>query len=234
MIIILSICEKFAIKCLLIMIKIQSFVFGPFMENTYILSDETLECIIIDPGCYEKEEQEVITNYISDNNLKVVKLLNTHCHIDHVLGNDFIKEKYKVTLATHKIEEPLLKAVKTYAPNYGFANYHEADIDDFIDEGDIVQFGNSQLEILFVPGHSPGHIAFYHREQKFCIGGDVLFQGSIGRTDLPGGDFNTLIQSIHQKIFPLGDGFTVYCGHGPSTTVGEEKKSNPFCAINMV
>ena len=213
------------------MIKIQSFVFGPFMENTYILSDETGESVIIDPGCYERVEKETITDFVS--NLKVVKLLNTHCHIDHVLGNDFIKEKYKVTLAAHRVEAPLLKAVKSYASNYGFPNYREVEIDEFVDENDIIKFGQSQLEILFVPGHSPGHIAFYNREQKFCIGGDVLFQGSIGRTDLPGGDFNTLIQSIHQKFFPLGDDFTVYCGHGSSTTVGEEKKSNPFCAINM-
>ena len=215
------------------MIKIQSFVFGPFMENTYILSDETGESVIIDPGCYERVEKETITDFVSNNNLKVVKLLNTHCHIDHVLGNDFIKEKYKVTLAAHRVEAPLLKAVKSYASNYGFPNYREVEIDEFVDENDIIKFGQSQLESLFVPGHSPGHIAFYNREQKFCIGGDVLFQGSIGRTDLPGGDFNTLIQSIHQKFFPLGDDFTVYCGHGSSTTVGEEKKSNPFCAINM-
>lgn len=215
------------------MIKIQHFVFGPFAENTYILSDETGECIIIDPGCYEKEEKETITAFISQNNLKVVRLLNTHCHIDHVLGNDFIKEAYQVTLATHEKEAPLLKAVQSYAPNYGFVNYREAEIDEFIDENDMIRFGQSQLEILFVPGHSPGHIAFYNREQKLCIGGDVLFQGSIGRTDLPGGDFNTLIQSIHQKFFALDDDVTVFCGHGPATTIGEEKKSNPFCAINL-
>lgn len=215
------------------MIKIQSFVFGPFMENTYILSDETGESVIIDPGCYDRGEKDTITGYVSTNNLKVVKLLNTHCHIDHVLGNDFIKEKYQVTLASHEKEAPLLKAVKTYAPNYGFPNYSEAEIDEFIDENDTVKFGQTQLEILFVPGHSPGHIAFYNREQKFCISGDVLFQGSIGRTDLPGGDFNTLIQSIHQKLFSLDNDVTVYCGHGPSTTIGEEKKSNPFCAIHM-
>ena len=215
------------------MIKIQTFVFGPFMENTYILSDETGECVIIDPGCYEPGEKETITSYISTHNLKVVKLLNTHCHIDHVLGNDFIKEKYGVTLASNEKESPLLKSVKAYAPNYGFSNYRETEIDEFIDENDIVKFGESQLEVLFVPGHSPGHIAFFNREQKFCIGGDVLFQGSIGRTDLPGGDFNTLIQSIHQKLFPLGDDVTVFSGHGPSTVIGEEKKSNPFCAINM-
>ena len=215
------------------MIKIQHFVFGPFAENTYILSDETGECIIIDPGCYEREEKETISTFLNQNNLKVVKLLNTHCHIDHVLGNDFIKEAYGVTLATHEKEAPLLKAVKSYAPNYGFVNYREAEIDEFIDENDMIKFGQSELEILFVPGHSPGHIAFYNREQKLCIGGDVLFQGSIGRTDLPGGDFNTLIQSIHQKFFALNDDVTVFCGHGPATTIGDEKKSNPFCAINL-
>lgn len=198
------------------------------MENTYVLYDETKACIIIDPGCYEPHEQKELSGFIEDNQLEVTQLLNTHCHIDHVLGNDFIKSKFKVKLAAHKLEEPYLRAVKTYAPNYGFTSYRETEIDAFIDEGEKITFGNSELEILFVPGHAPGHVAFYHRGQKFCIGGDVLFKESIGRTDLPGGDYNTLIKSIKNKIFPLGDEVLIYSGHGPVTKVGEERKYNPF------
>ncbi|CAN5292964.1 MBL fold metallo-hydrolase [soil metagenome] len=212
------------------MIKVQSFVFGPFMENTFVLSDETKECLIIDPGCYEPEEKEEIKKYIFENNLKVKILINTHCHIDHVLGNTFIKDTYQVKLLLHPKDEPTLKSVKIYASNYGFPHYHEATIDGYIDEGDKVSFGNSVLEVLFVPGHAPGHIALYNKSENICIGGDVLFRNSIGRTDLPGGDFNTLINSIHTKIFPLGDDMTVYCGHGPETTIGYEKRTNPFCA----
>ncbi len=214
------------------MINIHSFVFGAFMENTYILYDESKECVIIDPGCYEKDEQDALTSFIATNNLKVIQLLNTHCHIDHVLGNQFVKDTYNVKLYTHKKEEPVLLAVKAYASNYGMPNYQASQIDNYLEEGDVVTFGNSNLDIVFVPGHSPGHIAFYNESQKICIGGDVLFQGSIGRTDLPGGDFNTLISSIQTKFFKFSDDMVVHCGHGPTTTIGIEKKSNPFCAIS--
>jgi glyoxylase-like metal-dependent hydrolase (beta-lactamase superfamily II) len=213
------------------MIKVDIFTFNPFQENTYILHDETRECVIIDPGCYEREEQEELTTFIEINKLKVVELLNTHCHIDHVLGNYFVKEKYKVGLSIHKIDEATLKAVKTYSSNYGFANYTEASADKYIDEGDQIRFGNTTLDILFVPGHAPGHIAFYNSKENICIGGDVLFAGSIGRTDLPGGNFETLIKSIQDKIFSLGEAMVVYPGHGPETTVGREMRSNPYCAL---
>lgn len=213
------------------MIHVKSFVFNPFMENTYVLYDDTKACVVIDPGCYEPYEQQELKQYISENNLEVVKLLNTHCHIDHVFGNQFVKDEFKVDLYIHHLDEATLKAVKAYAPSYGISNYNEATADHFLEEGDKVKFGNSTLDVLFVPGHAPGHIAFYSKEDKFCIGGDVLFHGSIGRTDLPGGDFDTLIRSIHEKMFPLGDDVTVYCGHGPETTIGYEKKSNPFCAV---
>jgi hydroxyacylglutathione hydrolase len=213
------------------MIKVDIFTFNPFQENTYILHDETRECVIIDPGCYEREEQEELTTFIEINKLKVVELLNTHCHIDHVLGNYFVKEKYKVGLSIHKIDEATLKAVKTYSSNYGFANYTEASADKYIDEGDQIRFGNTTLDILFVPGHAPGHIAFYNSKENICIGGDVLFAGSIGRTDLPGGNFETLIKSIQDKIFSLGEAMVLYPGHGPETTVGREMRSNPYCAL---
>jgi hydroxyacylglutathione hydrolase len=210
------------------MIKIKSFTFNPFMENTYVLYDHTRECIIIDPGCFENFEEKELQQFITENQLKVTQLINTHCHVDHVLGNHFIKEHYKVPFYIHPIEEATLKSVKVYAPAYGFHNYQETTADGFLQEGECVRFGNSTLEIFFVPGHAPGHIALYNKEQKICIGGDVLFQGSIGRTDLPGGDFDTLAKSIRTKLYSLPDDTIVYPGHGPSTTIGEEKKFNPF------
>jgi hydroxyacylglutathione hydrolase len=215
-----------------VMMHVQRFVFNPFMENTYVLFDETHECVIIDPGCTDRHEEEELQAFVLQNNLVVKKLLNTHCHIDHVLGNAFVKQKFGVPLSIHPLEAPLLKAVKTYAPNYGFAQYQESEPDEFLNEGDSVFFGNQQLQVLFVPGHSPGHIALYHQEAKLVIGGDVLFESSIGRTDLPGGDFETLIKSIHEKFFTLPDDVTVYCGHGAATTIGVEKRTNPFCAIS--
>jgi hydroxyacylglutathione hydrolase len=214
------------------MIQIHSFVFGPFMENTFVLFDHTQSCVVIDPGCYETVEKQEIKDFIDSHGLKVEKLLNTHCHIDHVLGNAFIKNSYGVELYLHPHDEATLRAVETYAPVYGFPAYAPTLPDHFLEHGDVVTFGNSRLEVLFVPGHAPGHIAFYCPTQGFCIGGDVLFRNSIGRTDLPGGDYNTLIESIHREFFSLPDDTVVYCGHGPETTIGYEKRTNPFCAIS--
>jgi hydroxyacylglutathione hydrolase len=213
------------------MLQIQSFVFNGFEENTYVLYDESGECVVIDPGCYEADERFELETFISDNNLTVKYLLNTHCHVDHVLGNYFVREKYKVKFLMNKKEEVVLKAVKVYAPTYGLSQYHEALPDQFIDEGDVITFGKQILRVLFVPGHSPGHVAFYSEEARAIIAGDVLFHNSIGRTDLPGGNYETLIQSIHQQFFKLPDEVIVYPGHGPETTIGYEKKTNPFCAL---
>jgi len=213
------------------MIQIQSFTFNAFQENTYLLYDETQQCVVIDPGCYDRNEQEELDGFIRENNLKVVQLLNTHGHIDHVFGNAFVKRKYDVPLLIHEIDAATLRAVVNYAPVWGFPSYQDTTPDGFLREGQTLRFGNSELEILFVPGHAPGHVAFVNHSQRFCIGGDVLFRRSIGRTDLPGGDFQTLIRSIHGQLFPLGDDFVVYPGHGESTTIGEEKRLNPFCAV---
>jgi glyoxylase-like metal-dependent hydrolase (beta-lactamase superfamily II) len=210
---------------------IQSFVFNPLEENTYVISDDTKECVIVDPGCYEESEKKELTDYIASRQLKVKMLLNTHCHIDHVLGNAFVKEKYGVKLYIHPKEEFVLHAQKVIAPHYGIHNYHEANPDAYLSEGDLVAFGDQKFTVLFVPGHAPGHIAFYSQEAKVVFGGDVLFLHSIGRTDLPGGDFKTLIDSIHQKLFTLPDNVTVYPGHGGETTIGVEKRTNPYCAI---
>lgn len=210
------------------MITIKSFTFNPFSENTYVLHDESGEAVIIDPGCYDKEEFHELYNYIENNGLKPVKIINTHAHIDHVLGVAGLKRKYNIPFSLHKTDEPLLKAVKTYSSNYGFSQFDEPEIDSYLGEGDIVTFGNSSLKVIFVPGHAPGHVAFVNDEQHFVIAGDVLFRQSIGRTDLPGGDMKTLLNSIRTQLFTLADDYAVYAGHMQPTTIGFEKKNNPF------
>ena len=210
------------------MISIKYFTYNPFQENTYVLHDETRECIIIDPGCYEQHEKENLVNYIETENLKPVKLLNTHCHIDHILANNFIAGKYDLKLEINKIELPLLQSTEEYGKMWGINVEPSPMPEVFLDEGDIISFGNSELEILFTPGHSPGHLIFYHKDENFAISGDVLFLQSIGRTDLPGGDYDTLISSIKEKVFPLGDKMKIYPGHGPETTVGYERQHNSF------
>ncbi|MBD3628116.1 MBL fold metallo-hydrolase [Cyclobacterium sp.] len=215
------------------MLQIKSFTFNPFAENTYVLYDETGEALIIDPGCYEKQEKGELFDFIASNGLEPVKLVNTHCHIDHVLGNAFIKNTYDIPLWYHKEEEVILRAVGSYAPNYGFAQYQDSKADHYIKEGEWIKFGNNKLLCIWVPGHSPGHLVFYDEHTKSCIGGDALFKGSIGRTDLPGGHHETLIQAIKTKLFVLPDEVTVYPGHGPETSIGEEKKTNPFVGENI-
>ena len=210
------------------MIQIQGFAFNPFYENTYILFDETKECVIIDPGCYTSTEEKTLLKFISDNNLKPTHLLNTHCHIDHILGNGMIADKFKLKLEANKLEKPILQGSPLWGKQYGINCNPSPEIEIFLEEGDVVTFGNSKLDILFVPGHAPGHLAFVSHEDGFVIGGDVLFQMSVGRTDLPFGDVNTLVKSIKEKLFTLPDGYEVYAGHGEPTNIGFEKKNNPF------
>ncbi|MCC6385281.1 MAG: MBL fold metallo-hydrolase [Bacteroidia bacterium] len=210
------------------MISVQSFTFNPFAENTYILYDETRECCIIDPGCYENHEKKILEDFIRSSQLKPVRLVNTHCHIDHVLGNRFITDTWKLQLEIHLLEIPLLRAVSEYGPQYGIYCDPIPELFGYLSEADIVKFGNSVLEVVHTPGHSPGSISFISRADKFVLAGDVLFQLSIGRTDLPGGDYQTLINSILTKLYPLPDDYTVYSGHGPETNIGFEKKNNPF------
>jgi hydroxyacylglutathione hydrolase len=210
------------------MFTIYSFVFSPLAENTYLLFDDNKECIIVDPGCYFPNEREELEHYISFNQLQPKFLLNTHCHLDHVFGNQFVIETYAVPLYVHPDEEVVLK----YAPlaaerwNLPFDNYNGPLL--FLREGDTIQLGTDILKVIAAPGHSPGHICFYCEEQGFLIGGDVLFRNSIGRTDLPGGNFETLIKNIRTKLFTLPDETVVYSGHGERTTIGYEKKHNPF------
>ena len=209
--------------------NIKIFTFNQFFENTFIISDSTNECIIIDPGCYDKNEKEILQDYIVANNLIPTRLINTHCHIDHILGNNFVSKTWDLELEIHHKDIDLLKNSKNIADLYGFVNYENSPITNkFLVEGDIIEFGKSNLEVLFTPGHAPGHISLYSKNENFIISGDVLFNNSIGRTDLPGGNYNTLIDTINTKFLCLDDSTVVYCGHGPSTTVGKERINNPF------
>lgn len=210
------------------MIQIHSFPFGPFQENTYVLFDETKECVIIDPGCYDNRERAELAAFIENKQLKPVRLLNTHCHLDHIFGNGFVCEKYNLKPEFNSLDQRIFDAYLTTADLYNLNAEPSPQAGNFLNEGDVVKFGNSQLEIVFTPGHSPGSITFYEKDQKFMIAGDVLFYGSIGRSDLPGGDHDTLIQSIKEKLLPMGDEFKVYSGHGPATTIGFERLNNPF------
>ncbi|NQY68462.1 MAG: MBL fold metallo-hydrolase [Flavobacteriales bacterium] len=210
------------------MIEIKSFVFNEFQENTYILFDESNECIIFDPGCNNESEENQIYGYISEKKLKPVRLINTHCHIDHVLGNKFIADTYSLPLEIHKDELFMLEAVTMVGAKYQIHVTESPKPSSYLNENDVIKFGNSTLNILFTPGHSPGHLTFYNEEENIAIVGDVLFQNSIGRTDLPGGNYETLIKSIKEQLMPLHDDTLVYPGHGPSTTIGVERNVNPF------
>jgi len=210
------------------MLKIKSFVFSPIQENTYLLYNEFNQCAIIDPGCYFDAEKDELVGFIQKSGLQPQMLLNTHCHLDHVFGNKFIADTYGLTLQLHEKE----KAVLQFAPTSGlmynmpFDNYTGSFLT--LKEGDSIQLGDDELKVIEAPGHSPGHICFYCASQNFIISGDVLFYRSIGRTDLPGGNHQTLLSSIRQKLFVLPDETLVYSGHGPATTIGDEKRENPF------
>lgn len=210
------------------MIQVKSFVCNPFQENTYLLYDESGKCVIIDPGMYTSAEQNMVTNFISANKLTPTLLLNTHCHIDHVLGNKFVFDSYGLLPQFHEGELPVITSVPAYSAPMGIQYEVSPLPTTFLNETGTIRFGNSTLEIIFAPGHSPAHICFYSAEDDFLIGGDVLFFRSIGRTDLPGGNHNQLLKSIRENVFLLPDTCTVYPGHGPETTIGFEKQHNPF------
>lgn len=210
------------------MINLKKFTFNPYQENTYVLFDETRECVIIDPGMYDSGEQNQLVNFIKEKNLKPTHLLNTHCHIDHVLGNKFVFDQWGLKPQFHQGELYVLHAVASYAPQMGMHYELSPEPDTFLPETGTVNFGNSTLDLVFAPGHSPAHLCFYAKEENFLIGGDVLFYQSIGRTDLPGGNHQQLINSIKETVFLLPDDCQVFPGHGPSTTIGFEKVNNPF------
>jgi hydroxyacylglutathione hydrolase len=210
------------------MITVKGFTFNPVQENTYILFNEGHNASIVDPGCYFSAERKELKEFVNEYKLSLNYLLNTHCHLDHVFGNKFVFDSYKTPLHIHEKEKPVLAYAPVSALNWGlpFDNYEDKLV--FLNEGDVVLLGDDSLKVLFTPGHSPGHICFYCEKQRFVIGGDVLFKGSIGRTDLPGGDQEALLRSIREELFSLPDDVVVYPGHGEPTTIGFEKKHNPF------
>ncbi len=211
------------------MIQLAKFTFNPFQENTFVLYDQTKECVIIDPGCQSKEEKDYLFNFIQSNELKPVRLLNTHCHLDHIFGNNFVHTTWNLELGIHPLDVPTLALAPRACEMYGIRNYElSPEPGYFINERDQIRFGNSTLDVIFGPGHAPGHIAFYAKEDGFLVNGDILFQGSYGRTDLPGGDFNVLKDTIVNKLFLLPDETIVLSGHGGETTIGAERNSNPI------
>ncbi len=195
------------------MIKVEKFVVNPLGENSFILSDETGECIFIDPGFYYDEEYQEIKDYV---------------HFDHIMGVEFVRNEFKIPFYAHAADVFWVEKAVTQGQMFGFEMNPVAPVDAFLSENDFIEFGNSRLQIIHVPGHSPGHVVFYSEKDKILIAGDVLFYGSIGRTDLPGGNYDTLISGIKNKLFVLPDDTTVFCGHGPETKLGFEKRTNPF------
>ncbi len=211
------------------MLYIKSFTFNPLLENTYLIyDDDTKKCIVVDPGCYSQHEQNTLADFIYKKKLQITQLINTHCHIDHVVGNHFIQKKYQVPLSIHSLEKDNLKLSLAFSDRYSMPNYIPCNPEKFLDKKKYITVGNYTLDILFLPGHSLGHIALYEQKNKICIAGDVLFEGSIGRTDLPGGNYNILMQSIKNTLFLLDNDTKIYPGHGNPTTIGKEKKYNTF------
>ncbi len=209
--------------------QVKKFTFNPFQENTYVLFDGSKECVIVDAGCYYPQEFEELKLFIQENGLKVVKLISTHSHLDHVFGNKVVLDFFKVPLGIHPEDETTLDALEQTASMYGIPNVLKSPEPDFyFNHGDFVEFGDTKLEVRFVPGHAPGHVVFVNHEAGVVINGDCLFQGSIGRTDLPGGNHELLLTKIKKELFTLPDHFVVYSGHGGETTIGTEKSTNPF------
>jgi glyoxylase-like metal-dependent hydrolase (beta-lactamase superfamily II) len=210
------------------MFQIKAFTFSPVQENTYLLYNQYNECIIIDPGCYYDNEKDALKSFINLNKLQPIILLNTHCHLDHVFGNKFVAEEYKLVLQTHALEKQVLEMAPASGLmfNLPFDNY-QGEV-TYLAEDDTVSLRDDELKVIHAPGHSPGSICFYCEKQGFLIGGDVLFQNSIGRTDLPFGSHEDLIKIIKEKLFTLPENVKVYPGHGDPTTIGEEIKGNPY------
>lgn len=207
----------------------QTFVFSPFQENTFVLFDDSKECVVVDAGNFYPAENQKLDQFFIDNDLKLVHIINTHNHLDHVFGSRYLVDKYNVKVASHEADLFWIDRFMQTAEGYGLDISEGAPKPELLlNEGDLFKFGNTELEIIHVPGHSPGGIAFYKKDQGLLFCGDILFQGSIGRTDLPQGNHEDLIRGIKEKLFILPDETQVFTGHGPTTTIGYEKQHNPF------
>lgn len=209
--------------------NVKIFINNPWQENTYLLYDETGEAVIIDCGCYNDQEKENIKSFLKDNNLNLVKLLNTHLHIDHVFGNSFINEEFGLKTTAEKSDNYLVEEAPRYAAMLGLQGIEAPPaVGEFISEGDIIRFGNTELKVIHTPGHTPGGVCYYCEKDKVIFVGDSLFEGSIGRTDLPGGSYDDLIDSLKNKVIVLDEDVKVYSGHGPASSIGYERHTNPF------
>lgn len=209
--------------------KIKKFTFNPFLENTYLLWDElTYSAAIIDPGMYSSEEELEIKSFIKENSLEIIFMINTHCHLDHLLGSKFIKEVYDPVYYVPENDLPLFNHAQKQAEMFGISINELPPVDKFLSENEKLPLGKEPIQNIFTPGHSPGEFCLYVKEAKFCLTGDVLFKESIGRTDLYGGNYNVLLSSIKDKLFNLDDDVVIYPGHGEESTIGYEKKNNPF------
>ncbi len=214
--------------------KIKPFVFNDFSVNTFVIYDDSKECIIVDPGCIRPDEKETLNNFIEEHQLKPVKLVNTHCHVDHVAGVSYVKNNYNIPFYAHKGDDSNLKDAERAGQLYGMPIDAPPMPDNYLEHGDVVTFGHSKIDILHLPGHSKGSIALSAKEDKFVVVGDVLFNGSVGRTDLNGGSLEELMHSIKNVLFNLDDDVVVYSGHGPETSIGNEVRSNPFLLDNVM
>ena len=217
------------------MIKIKPFVFNDFAVNSFVIYDETSkECIIVDPGCVRETEQDSLTQFINENQLKPTQLVNTHCHVDHVAGNNFVVDTYNIQVYAHEGDNENLSNTKRAGELYGMKIDSPPKVDHYLNCGDTIKLGNSELLVMHLPGHSKGSIALYAKDEKFVVVGDVLFNGSVGRTDLNGGSLDELMHSIKEVLFKLDEDVTVYTGHGPETNIGNEVRSNPFLLDNVM
>lgn len=210
------------------MIKVGVLLFNPFQENTIVLSDESGECVIVDAGNYNPQEDAALSKYITDNGLKPVMAVNTHGHVDHMLGVNYVKETYGIPFAIHGKDKFLIDSAPTHGAIYGFKVDKVPTVDIDLEGQKELKFGNTVFQIIETPGHTPGHVAFYNSDNKLLLTGDTLFRESIGRTDLPGGDYSWIMRSILDKLIPLGDDVHFYPGHGMESTIGHESLYNPF------
>jgi glyoxylase-like metal-dependent hydrolase (beta-lactamase superfamily II) len=207
---------------------VKKFTFNPVEVNTYLLWDETLECVIVDPGCSNPTEELKLKDFIESNKLQPVRLLNTHGHFDHVMGNEFVEHTWGLKSEIHQEDLFFIENASTSSARFGISMENPPLPGRYIEEGELISFGSTKLQVIFVPGHAPGHVAFYCEADKILIGGDILFRGSVGRTDLPRGNHEELIAGIKEKLMILDPQIIVYCGHGAETTIGAELQQNPF------
>jgi hydroxyacylglutathione hydrolase len=208
---------------------LKTFTFSPFAENTYVVADNTtLEAVVFDPGCYDQDEKEELSRFLDDNKLTLKAVWLTHAHLDHVFGCAYLKRKYSVKIYMHANEQVILNDTPSRAAMYGLRGFEPFEIDGYLTAGEVLTLGSLLFEIRFVPGHAPGHIAFVNHADRYVIGGDVLFRASVGRTDFPFCSATDLKKSITEQLYTLPDDYTVYPGHMELTTIGHEKKHNPF------